>query len=68
MIKRYMHDIIIALESIASNKLKSVLTALGIISEKYPITRFGRKKSGEIFNYSSEFLSIQSIFRKSLVR
>ena len=31
MIKRYMHDIIIALESIASNKLKSVLTALGII-------------------------------------
>lgn len=29
--KRYFHDIIIAVESIASNKLKSVLTALGII-------------------------------------
>jgi putative ABC transport system permease protein len=29
--KRYLHDIIIALESIASNKLKSILTALGII-------------------------------------
>ncbi|UCG27837.1 MAG: ABC transporter permease [Bacteroidales bacterium] len=29
--KRYFHDIIIALESILSNKLKSVLTALGII-------------------------------------
>lgn len=31
MFKRYFHDIIIALESIISNKLKSVLTALGII-------------------------------------
>lgn len=29
--KRYFHDIIIAVESIASNKLKSILTALGII-------------------------------------
>ena len=29
--KRYFHDIVIALESILSNKLKSVLTALGII-------------------------------------
>ena len=29
--KRYFHDIIIALESILSNKLKSILTALGII-------------------------------------
>ncbi len=31
MFKRYGHDIRIALESILSNKLKSVLTALGII-------------------------------------
>ncbi len=30
-LKRYMHDIQIALESILSNKLRSVLTALGII-------------------------------------
>ena len=30
-IKRYMHDIQIAVESILSNKLRSVLTALGII-------------------------------------
>ena len=30
-LKRYYHDIIIALESILSNKLKSILTALGII-------------------------------------
>lgn len=29
--KRYFHDIVIALESILANKLKSVLTALGII-------------------------------------
>ena len=29
--KRYVHDITIAIESIMSNKLKSVLTALGII-------------------------------------
>ncbi|MBE9511307.1 MAG: ABC transporter permease [Bacteroidetes bacterium] len=29
--KRYFHDIIIAVESILTNKLKSVLTALGII-------------------------------------
>ncbi len=29
--KRYFHDIVIAFESILSNKLKSVLTALGII-------------------------------------
>lgn len=29
--KRYFHDIVIALESILSNKLKSILTALGII-------------------------------------
>lgn len=29
--KRYFHDIIIALESILTNKLKSILTALGII-------------------------------------
>jgi putative ABC transport system permease protein len=28
---RYFHDIEIAVESIASNKLKSILTALGII-------------------------------------
>lgn len=31
MLQRYMHDIIIALEAIVSNKLKSMLTALGII-------------------------------------
>ncbi|HZJ73854.1 MAG TPA: ABC transporter permease [Perlabentimonas sp.] len=31
MYKRYLHDITIAVESILSNKLKSVLTALGII-------------------------------------
>jgi len=31
MFKRYFHDIVIAVESIISNKLKSVLTALGII-------------------------------------
>lgn len=31
MIKRYLHDVIIAFESILANKLKSVLTALGII-------------------------------------
>ncbi|HQB76978.1 MAG TPA: ABC transporter permease [Tenuifilaceae bacterium] len=31
MIKRYLHDITIALEAILSNKLKSILTALGII-------------------------------------
>lgn len=31
MLKRYQHDIRIAVESILSNKLKSVLTALGII-------------------------------------
>jgi putative ABC transport system permease protein len=31
MFQRYMHDIIIALEAIMSNKLKSMLTALGII-------------------------------------
>lgn len=31
MFKRYFHDIIIAVESIFSNKLKSILTALGII-------------------------------------
>ena len=30
-LKRYYHDIVIALESILSNKLKSILTALGII-------------------------------------
>ncbi|MEA1896828.1 MAG: ABC transporter permease, partial [Bacteroidota bacterium] len=29
--KRYFHDITIALESILTNKLKSILTALGII-------------------------------------
>ena len=29
--KRYMHDIIIAVESILGNKLRSILTALGII-------------------------------------
>jgi putative ABC transport system permease protein len=31
MLQRYMHDIIIAVEAIMSNKLKSMLTALGII-------------------------------------
>jgi putative ABC transport system permease protein len=31
MLQRYMHDIIIALEAIMSNKMKSMLTALGII-------------------------------------
>ncbi len=31
MFKRYFHDIVIAVESITANKLKSVLTALGII-------------------------------------
>ncbi len=31
MRERYLHDIIIAMESILANKLKSVLTALGII-------------------------------------
>lgn len=31
MIRRYLHDIIIAVEAILANKLKSVLTALGII-------------------------------------
>ncbi|MFO7939536.1 MAG: ABC transporter permease [Bacteroidales bacterium] len=31
MIRRYLHDIEIAVESILSNKLKSILTALGII-------------------------------------
>jgi putative ABC transport system permease protein len=31
MLKRYQHDIQIAVESILSNKLKSILTALGII-------------------------------------
>lgn len=31
LIKRYFHDIEIAIESILSNKLKSILTALGII-------------------------------------
>jgi putative ABC transport system permease protein len=31
MIERYLHDIIIAMESIMANKLKSILTALGII-------------------------------------
>ncbi|MDX9929841.1 MAG: ABC transporter permease [Bacteroidales bacterium] len=31
MFKRYFHDIVIAVESIISNKLKSILTALGII-------------------------------------
>lgn len=31
MYKRYVHDINIAIESILSNKLKSILTALGII-------------------------------------
>lgn len=31
MIKRYFHDVVIAFESILANKLKSILTALGII-------------------------------------
>ena len=31
MIRRYLHDIVIAFEAILTNKLKSVLTALGII-------------------------------------
>ena len=31
MFKRYFHDIVIAVESITANKLKSILTALGII-------------------------------------
>jgi len=31
MIERYLHDVIIAMESILANKLKSVLTGLGII-------------------------------------
>lgn len=31
MLQRYLHDIIIAVEAILANKLKSVLTALGII-------------------------------------
>jgi putative ABC transport system permease protein len=31
MLSRYFHDIVIAMESIMANKLKSVLTALGII-------------------------------------
>ena len=31
MIDRYLHDVIIAMESILANKLKSVLTGLGII-------------------------------------
>ena len=31
MIKRYFHDVVIALEAILANKLKSILTALGII-------------------------------------
>jgi len=31
MIRRYLHDIIIAIEAILANKLKSVLTGLGII-------------------------------------
>ena len=30
-INRYLHDILIAVESIISNKLKSFLTALGIV-------------------------------------
>ena len=30
-LRRYFHDIIIAFEAILANKLKSVLTALGII-------------------------------------
>ena len=31
MLSRYFHDIVIAMESIMANKLKSILTALGII-------------------------------------
>ena len=31
MFRRYLHDIVIAIEAIMANKLKSVLTALGII-------------------------------------
>ncbi len=31
MIKRYFHDVVIAFEAIMANKLKSILTALGII-------------------------------------
>ncbi|HCC71286.1 MAG TPA: hypothetical protein DEQ09_09075 [Bacteroidales bacterium] len=31
MIKRYIHDVVIAFEAIMANKLKSILTALGII-------------------------------------
>jgi putative ABC transport system permease protein len=31
MVKRYFHDVIIAFEAILANKLKSILTALGII-------------------------------------
>ncbi|HPE19358.1 MAG TPA: ABC transporter permease [Tenuifilaceae bacterium] len=31
MYKRYIHDVVIAIESILANKLKSILTALGII-------------------------------------
>ena len=31
MLERYLHDVIIAMESILANKLKSVLTGLGII-------------------------------------
>lgn len=31
MLQRYLHDIVIAVEAILANKLKSVLTALGII-------------------------------------
>ncbi|MEA1878153.1 MAG: ABC transporter permease [Bacteroidota bacterium] len=31
MFRRYLHDIVIALEAILANKLKSILTALGII-------------------------------------
>src|SRR4030042_3028829 len=31
MIERYLHDVIIAMESILANKLKSILTGLGII-------------------------------------
>jgi len=31
MVERYLHDVIIAMESILANKLKSILTGLGII-------------------------------------
>jgi putative ABC transport system permease protein len=31
MIERYLHDVVIAMESIMANKLKSILTGLGII-------------------------------------